>query len=185
MKPVISIGDADRSTALVRAPPSLGWSGLLLLLGLSGCGAQTESERSYFAAREAERLQQQELRNAVVSIVPDKEILALVYSNAAPDGVGTTEDWVERMALNHDGQLLFPRWHVTRRGANRYEVKYTFTRIDVTNNLTRGGFSWNVDAALKLVDPPNALTIAEPIRKGRSFTQQQEHRIRDEEASLE
>lgn len=168
-----------------RIRPFPGWSGLLLVLALSGCGAQTDSERSYFAAREAERLQQQELRNAVVSIVPDQEILSLVFSNAAPDGMGTTKDWVDRLASSQSGQILFPRWQVARRGANRYEVRYTYTRIDVTNNLTRGGFSWNVEAALKLVDEPNTLTIAEPILKGRTFTQQQEHRIRDEEASLE
>ena len=162
------------------------WAAVLLLATAgAGCGFGTESERAYFASREAERLQQLELRDAVVAETPENEVLTLVTDDAAPDGAGTTGDWVKRAAGETGGQLLFPRWQVDRRGANRYEVKYTYTLIDSTNHLSRRGFLWNVDTALKLVGKPHPLVLAEPARAGRSFNQQQERRISEEEASLE
>ena len=169
-----------------RASTGCTWIAFLLLAGAgAGCGFGTESERAYFAAREAERLQQLELRDAVVAETPEVEVLSLVTDDAAPDGSGTTGDWVKRAANETGGQLLFPRWQVDRRGANRYEVKYTYTLIDSTKHLSRRGFLWNVDTALKVVGKPHPLVLAEPARAGRTFNQQQERRISEEEASLE
>ena len=157
-----------------------------LILGLlSGCGYQTESEKAYFDAREAERLTQLEQRNALVAVVPDKDILEMVQEEAAPDGDGTVKDWAGRQADRATGQVLFPRWQVMRRGANRYEVRYTYTLIDATNHLTRMGLSWSVDHALKLVGKPETLKLGDPQPQGRTFIQQQSRRIREEEDSLE
>lgn len=124
-------------------------------------------------------------RDSVVPAVADEEVLDLVRESPAPDGVGLMSEWVTR-GVNASDQLLFPRWQVARRGATRYEVKYTYTLINVTNQLSRQGYSWNVDAALKLVGPPVALVLNEPLpAQARSFSQQQRRRIQDEEASLE
>ncbi len=160
---------------------------LVLVLGAccSGCGYDTDSERAFFDADEKERLRKQSQRDTIVAMVPDKEILELVRESEAPDGRGKTIDWVAREAGVGSGQLLFPRWQVSRRGANRYEVKYTYTFIDATNHLSRRGHTWNVDAALKLVGQPTTVALSEPVRQGRTFDQQSDRRIRDEEASLE
>lgn len=160
-------------------------SGIFLFLGMAGCGYQTESERAYFDAKESERLTQLEQRNALVAVVPDKDILEMVQEEAAPDGEGTVKDWVGRQANLTSGQVLFPRWQVMRRGANRYEVRFTYTLIDATNHLTRLGQTWNVDHALKIVGKPQALKLGDPQPQGRSFIQQQSRRIREEEDSLE
>jgi len=124
-------------------------------------------------------------RIAAVPAVPDAEVLNLVRENPAPDGQGLTKEWVERL-VDARPQALFPRWQVMRRGATRYEVKYTYTLIDSTNQITRVGYTWGVDAALKVVDAPKVMTQAEPASSpDRRFTQQQRRRIEEEEASLE
>lgn len=166
--------------ALLRAAACL-----LLAGGLAACGYQSESERAYFSVRESERQRLREQRDVIVAAVPDKEVLDLVMEQPAPDEVGKTSDWVAREANAHDGQLFFPRWQVNRRGANRYEVRFTYTVINQTNHLLRRGYSWNVDSALKLVGAPVALVLNEAPRPGRTFTQQRAQRIAEEEAALE
>ena len=156
-----------------------------LVLALAGCGYESESERAYQEAKEKERLALLEQRNALVATVPDQEVLTLVYDTPAPDGSGSTKEWIGRKATDPAVQVLFPRWQVMRRGANRYEVRYTYTFIDATNHLSRMGYAWNVDASLRLVGTPQSMTFKDPQPQGRTFSQQQERRIREEEASLE
>ena len=158
--------------------------GGMVLLG-AGCGYYTESERTYYANREAERLQQQEQRTALISTLPNQEVLDLVYEADAPDGVGKTKSWALREVEALSGQVLFPQWLVARRGANRYDVRFTYTFIDATNQMARRGYSWNVDMALKLVGSPVPLVLSAPTPVGRNFDQRNERRVQDEESSLE
>ncbi len=158
--------------------------GCLVLLG-GGCGYYTESERAYYANREAERLQQQEQRNALVATLPNQDVLDLVYEAEAPDGIGKTKGWALREVEMLSGQVLFPQWLVARRGASRYEVRFTYTFIDTTNTMARRGYSWSVDTALKLVDAPVPLVLSAPVQMGRNFAQKNERRVQDEEESLE
>lgn len=155
------------------------------LAGVSGCSPQAQPNRSRRTGWETERSAALEARTAAVPAVPDEEVLSLVREDPAPDGQGLTKDWVERV-VDARAQALFPRWQVMRRGATRYEVKYTYTLIDATNQITRVGYTWGVDAALKVVDAPKTVTQAEPASSpDRRFTQQQRRRIEEEEASLE
>lgn len=158
---------------------------IFLETAMSGCGYETPSEQEYFTQREAERLAQQQQRDAVVAQVPDTEILALVTEAPAPDGSGPTAEWVLRMVNNSGAQVLFPRWQVSRRGANKYEVRYTYTTIDETNHLSRTGLRWSVDTSLKLVSDPETMVMADANRPERSLDQQQRRRVRDAAYSLE
>lgn len=166
------------------------WGGVLVLvvfieIGFFGCSRPQKSERTKRILQIAERKSGLDPRDTVVPAVPDAEVLALVHESPAPDGEGNTTEWVRR-SMDSTVQKLFPRWQVVRRGATRYEVKYTYTVINTTNELTRQGYAWNVDAALKTVGPPVLVSMADPLAPlGRTFSQQQRRRIQDEEASLE
>lgn len=159
--------------------------GAFLELGASGCGYDTPSEAEFFARKEAERLARQQQRDAVIAQVPDAEVLGMVGESPAPDGSGSTSDWVARMVGNTDAQVLFPRWQVSRRGASKYEVRYTYTTIDETNHLSRAGLRWMVDAALKMVEGPDTMLLEDASRPERSLDQQQRRRVRDAAYSLE
>lgn len=156
-----------------------------VLLALAGCGPTTESERAYFAAREAERLEHEEMRRAITTPLPDQEVLALVREEDSPDGAGTMMDWVQRQIARLKGQVLFPRWQVTRRGSSKYEVRYTFTWIDATNHISSKGYFWIVDGGLRLVGAPHELDAVEVGPRVRTPAEVQQQRIRDEEYSLE
>ena len=156
-----------------------------LFFGGVGCGYYTESERAYYANREAERLQQQDQRNALVATLPNQEVLDLVYETDAPDGIGKTKGWATREVEALSGQVLFPQWLVARRGASRYEVRFTYTFIDATNKMARRGYAWTVDTALKLVDAPVPIVLSAPVQMGRNFEEKNERRVQDEEESLE
>lgn len=158
---------------------------LALLFVLTGCGYYTESERAYFEGKEAEQQRQQSQRDVLVAILPDEEVLGLVYDSDAPTGDQKTKSWIERELQTRNGQALFPQWNVSRRGANNYEVRFTYTYIDTSNQLARQGYSWSVNSALKLVSPPTTLALAAPTRIGRTLDQQSGQRIKDEEESLE
>lgn len=157
----------------------------LILTVATGCSPQPTLDRSRGTGWEPERLAALDARTAAVPAVPDEDVINLVRDHPAPDGQGLTREWVERV-VDAQAQALFPRWQVARRGATRYEVKYTYTLIDATNQITRVGYTWGVDAALKVVDAPQTVTLAEPSSSpDRRFNLQQRRRIEEEEASLE
>lgn len=160
---------------------------IVIMAGLAagGCGVQTEQERAYFAAREAERLEREEMQRVLTATVPDEELLELVREQPSPNGVGHMMDWVNVQVGAMKGQILFPRWQVTRRGSSKYEVRYSFTWIDPTNHISSCGFAWTVDGGLKLVSEPRVLEAVDMTPRARSFSEQQERRVRDESYSLE
>ncbi len=170
-----------------RATGRRGRAGLLLLgLGLAGCGYQSESERAYFEGREVERQQKMELRNTLSSTVSDTEALTMIQTSPAPDGFGTIQDWIGRKRLETPGQIMLPRWNVQQFGDRRFEVRYTYTMIDESNQLVRSGYRWNVDTAIKQIPPPQSFTVSNAAPPQINLmSQQRQKRIEIEEASLE
>lgn len=154
---------------------------------LAACEPQTAAERAYFEQKEAERLAKVTLKNQVVeSALKDSDIINLVASNAAPDKIGSTDDWLKRQIGTIEGQILFPRWKVLRHGNTRFEARYQFSVIDDQNRISKRGYQWEVDVLVKLVSPPRELVFAEqkPLAAPTVDTRQS-RRLRDEEASLE
>lgn len=158
----------------------------LFMLGLlAGCSESRKTETTRHLAWEDSARPAAEVRDQVVPAVPAEDVLALVRESPAPEGGGLTQDWVMR-TKDPMSQLLFPRWQVVRRGATRYEARFTYTLIDATNQISRLGYTWSVDAALKLVDAPKSFAQVESAPQGgRTLSQQQRRRIQDEESSLE
>lgn len=162
-------------------------AGAVVIGLLAACAPQTAAERAYFEEKQAEKDARDSLRSKLTeSSLKDADIIGMVSSNAAPDAVGTMDDWLKRQLGQMDGQIMFPRWKVLRHGTTKYEVQYAFSIIDGQNHLAKRGYQWNVDAMIKQVGPPRELTFAEQsIPLAPSLDKQQRRRIRDEESSLE
>lgn len=157
-----------------------------MALALAGCGYQSESERAYFEGREADRQQKRELQQTVSRITSDHEALSIVQDSPAPDGFGTIRDWIERKRLEAPGQVMLPRWNVQFIGAQRFEVRYTYSMINESNQLVRAGYLWNVDNAIRQIPPPHAFAQSNSAPpKINLISQQRIQRLEDEEASLE
>ena len=174
-----------RTTAQVAVTATAALAFLFIHGAQVGCSRPGPSDKVKRMSWEAPARDRTDAREAVLPAVPDEDVLTLVRESPAPDGNGLTQDWVMRTP-DSMSQLLFPRWQVTRRGATRYEARFTYTLIDATNQISRLGYAWNVDAALKIVEAPKPFTHQEPtVRSGRTLSQQQRRRIQDEESSLE
>lgn len=153
----------------------------------AACAPQTAAERAYFEQKEAERQEKQDLKNKIVeSTFKDSDLIALVTSNAAPDSIGTTDDWLKRQIGAIEGQILFPRWKVLRHGNTRYDVQHLFSVIDAQNRIAKRGYQWQVDALVKSVSAPREMAFAEQ-RTVVAPAADTKHgrRVRAEEASLE
>lgn len=69
----------------------------------------------------------------------------------------TVREWIRQQEESSDGQVLFPRWDVRRRGATKVEVRFTYTLLHDDYTVERRGYSWQVDQVLRLVGPPVVL----------------------------
>lgn len=164
------------------------WRGAVLAAlaaTLSGCGPDNQYERAYFAAREAERLEQEDMRRTLTTPLPDQEVLDLVREKTSPDDAGSTGDWLQRRLSELPGQVLFPRWQVARRGSSKYEVTFTFTWIDSTNHISSQGYAWTVDGGLKLVSDPRPIEVTAASPRAHSAAEKQQRRLHDPSYSLE
>ena len=159
---------------------------LAALALLPACAPQTAAERAYFEERQAEAEAKVTLKNKLSeSTLKDSDIVNMVSSNAAPDKLGDTDDWLKRQIGQVDGQILFPRWKVLRHGDTKYEVQYAFSVIDDQNRLIKRGYQWQVDALVKLVGQPRELTFAEQTPAHAPVDHAQHRRISEEEAGIE
>ena len=130
----------------------------------TGCEPVSEQERAYFEARAMEEEQEGLLMetktewNTVDGAIEMARTTMMADTNVF---AGTHGEWVRARVEQVRGDVMFPRWEGQRKGANRFEVRYTHTEIDDDYNLERVGFTWNVDTMLKLVDGPQPIDPAE------------------------
>jgi hypothetical protein len=135
---------------------------LVLTLLAAACAPQTAAERAYFEQKAAEKQELRELKSKLNdTTLKDSDIIGIVSSNAAPDGIGTIDDWLKRKVGEAEGQVLFPRWKVMRHGSTKFEVQHTFNVIDPQNRIIKRGYQWQVDTVVKLVGNPRDLVFAE------------------------
>lgn len=115
--------------------------------------------------------------------IREEDVLELVKEQPAPEGDGTVVEWLQRTLVSPRAQALFPRWTVQRRGASRFEVRFTYTWIDRANQIENRGFRWQVDGALRTVKGPEELEVGESAR-ARSMSDQQQRRAENPEYNL-
>ena len=150
----------------------------MLALGgwLPACSPPTDSEKAYLEGVEARAERQDNLKKTLETAREDEDIVKLVKTHKAADGRGTYEDWGSRQMNVTHGTILFPRWQVARKGASKYEVSFTFSKLDAGGNMTKMGWAWSVDQVLKLISEPRALTTAELVTRGVSRLSRQRQR---------
>lgn len=159
-----------------------------LTLLLVACAPQTAAERAYFEQKAAEQQERRDLKSRLTdNTLKDTDIIGIVSSNAAPDNIGTIDDWLKRRVGEAEGQVLFPRWKVVRHGTSKYEVQYAYSVIDPQNRIVKRGYQWQVDTILKLVGNPRDIVYAEQptASEAPSVELKQQRRIAGFEASLE
>lgn len=108
----------------------------------------------------------------------DEDLIALVTAQPAPEGNVSVTAWLERQLAATGGQALFPRWQVSRRAANRYEVRFTYTWINRNNRIEQRGYAWSVDALQNTVEGPFSIGEAEPSSP-RTLEELQQRRAED------
>ena len=69
----------------------------------------------------------------------------------------TVEEWLRKKMESRGGQIMFPRWNVRRRGANKFDVTFVYTVLMPDYTIEKEGFTWRVDAVLRLVSAPTGL----------------------------
>jgi hypothetical protein len=126
------------------------------------------------------------LRSVVQESANSEVVLAMVKNYPSPDPQITTETWLARHLHDQPGQIMFARWGGLRRGANKYDVTFTYTEIGADNRMVKRGMMWSADTVLKVVSAPRDLPKEDRIGRGPSDrTDAEESRIRKAEATLE
>ncbi|MDD2236644.1 MAG: hypothetical protein PHP44_13425 [Kiritimatiellae bacterium] len=69
----------------------------------------------------------------------------------------TVDEWLRGKMENSGGQIMFPRWDVRRKGANKFEVSFAYTVLKEDYSIEKEGYAWRVDTVLRLVSAPTAL----------------------------
>jgi hypothetical protein len=157
------------------------------LAGSMGCTPPvTDEEKNYFDEQKREKEQRDLLSQALQGETKQGEALKLVKDSEAILGEGNTQEWLDRLLKHEKGDVMFTRWATTARGANKYEVRFTYTLMGEGYVIEHKGFSWVVDLILKKVSDPRALADAELGKRERGrITQQQRYRQEKEKFSLE
>lgn len=129
---------------------------------------------------------EESLRAVVQDGANNDEVMAMVKKNPSPDPQIDTDTWLTKQLHDDPGQVMFPRWEVQKRAANKYEARFTYTYIGTDNRMVKKGLIWNVDAVLKVVSPPRELAVeSAPDRSARREPTGGGGRIRRAEAALE
>lgn len=154
------------------------------------CGpAESRDRAARTRTQEGELLRprdEESLRVVVQDGANNDAVLGMVKSNPSPDPQIDTDTWLTKQLHDDPGQVMFPRWEVQKRAANKYEARFTYTYIGTDNRMVKKGLIWNVDAVLKVVSPPRALAVeSAPERSARRDAEGGEIRIRRAEAALE
>lgn len=154
---------------------------------LAACSPQSAAEKAFFDQREAEKEARDKLHKTLTdNSLKDRDLVNMVASNAAPDGSGLMEDWIKRQIGQQEGQVMFPRWRVLRKGDKHFEVQYLFNVINADNRLLKKGYRWDLDASVKVVGSPVSMEMADKaiVIEGPQVTPQR-RRQAEAEASLE
>jgi hypothetical protein len=133
----------------------------LTLLGAAGCSPASDAERAYIESRATEQQQREQMERTLEGGSESAAAIDMAKRSPAEDGPGTAEQWIERLTAGERGTLLFPRWEGLRRSLNKYEVRYSYTVMNESGNITKKGYAWEVDLMVKTVTGPRDLEAAD------------------------
>lgn len=136
---------------------------LLALGGLAGpgCSPPSDAQREYEGARRREEERQETVRSSLERGSDESLAITLAKESPASDGEGTADQWVGRQLAQNTGSVLFPHWQARRYGLEKYEVSFTFRRMNELGEIEKKGYAWKVDLVLKTVSAVRAMTAEE------------------------
>jgi hypothetical protein len=156
-----------------------------VLAGMAGCEPISSDDRAYFDALDRERAAREQQLRAATDGVAEEVVIVRVKDSPAPDGEGTTQDWLNRAFQAIGGPVMFPRWSTIRRGSNKQEVRFEFVMIDELNRMQRFRYVWDVDVLEMTVGEPRRELLEEMDAPDRTLARQAERRIKWHESQLE
>lgn len=140
---------------------------------LMGCGPSADTSRVYQPGAGDDSAP-----SGPVVTMNETDVFELVQEQVAPEGEGTVVNWIDRQLTSPSGQALFPRWQLQRRAANRFEVRFTYTWVERSNEIENRGFVWQVDGSLRTVEGPKEIATSSGTHAV-SFSDQQQRRAQD------
>lgn len=154
----------------MRVPLYRAGSMVCLCVLVSGCDPAPEGERTYYEEQEVRAEDERFLMEVMTTTDSMDGAIQLVQQQEAPDEFGgTIEEWLAVARREIEGDVMFPRWEGQRKGANRFEVRYTHTVIDYDYNIMRTGYTWEVDTMMKVVNGPKPIDPEELKPKTRTL----------------
>lgn len=130
---------------------------VMLVCTCAGCDPMRPEDKAWFAEREQQRARREALMRDVRQQVRPDELIKFVRQAEAADGSGTNEDWMNQRIAEMGGQIMFPRWEVSRRASNKQEVTFQFLLIGENSIMRRYAFAWVVDALDMSIAEPRLL----------------------------
>lgn len=160
-------------------------AGIAFTCLLEGCDNVSPADKQFFEERNRERAQREARLRAVNEAVTSDDVIRRVKTSPAPDGTGTTENWLDVQIQAMKGQAMFPRWNATRRGSNKQEVIFDFVFLDSQNQMRRLSYTWDVDVLDMTISTPRLTQLEEIASPEQNLAHQHERRVREHERQLE
>ena len=144
----------------------LWWVGLVGLAGTLGCDPPARAPDVVMRGPDNSiHALTQNAKPEVVDAVSDVRQMVNESMVHVDEETLRVEEWIERQTDGGEGQVMFPRWDVRRRGTHNYEVRFTYTLIHDDYRIEKRGYSWQVDQVLRLVSAPVALDAEDMERQ--------------------
>ncbi len=131
----------------------IGVGTLVFVLLLAGCGGDQGVDGSYeaFSVREGPT---RSVARSMADAASVDEAVEMVKKWVAEDQLGTMEQWVEAELGRVRGDIMFPQWEATRKGAHQFDVLFTYTHRDLDYHIDKKGYRWEVNTRLNVVRGP-------------------------------
>lgn len=147
----------------------------------TGCTPLSETEKEYLEQRDADRELEEKFSAGLGESDRQQEVLEKV-KNHPVEGVGTSEEWVKAQLDEETEQIAFQNWIVRQKSDQVFEVRFLYTTLNDTFQITKKGFSWSVNKLLDFkVTGPETLDSAELEPSFRRKDANQSVRSRTEE----
>jgi len=139
--------------------------GILFLLGwLAGCTPMSDTEREYLEKRAEEKEQMENFSSRLQTGGQLSDVLKKAQNHPV-EGVGTSQEWVvaklDRIKLEEKMDIPYQNWVVRPQSDKLYEVRFIYSTLGNNYEVTKKGFSWQVDTLIDRVTGPNELDEAE------------------------
>jgi len=137
---------------------------LMLVIHFAACTPMNETEREYLEKRAEEKEQMENFSSRLQSGSQLSDVLKKAQEHPV-EGVGSSQEWViaklDRVKLEEKMDIPYQNWVVRPKSDKLYEVRFIYSTLGDNYEVTKKGFSWQVDTLIDRVTGPNELDEAE------------------------